>query len=401
MNRVLMFLAVVFVALTAVSCLDAGASVSDGRTVLYYANPMDPSIKSDVPAKDPMGMDYIPVYADSSTGQMPEGVTISGPDALRINLRTAVVEFRPFGQTIKAIGRISHNERSWVHVSARFGGRVETLAADYTGIEVKAGSPLMTVYSPALVAAQNELLQLRRRVGSVDDPLLAIAKEKLKLLGLSEIQLEGILASGKALHALPVLSPISGTVIAKSVVAGMYVTEGEMMFEIADLSRLWMEAEIFEQDLARISVGASVEMVSVAHPGVNFSGEVSFISPVLDPQTRTVKIRTEVDNRRGLLKPNMYVEARIIAGEAVPRLVIPSTAVLDTGVRKIVYVDQGDGRFVGHRVLTGPSSEGWTTILAGLEVGDHVAVSGAFLIDSQAQLTGAREVDYQLPTSRL
>ena len=305
MNRILLFPVVVLVILSAVSCLDTSASVSDGHTVLYYANPMDPSIRSDVPAKDPMGMDYIPVYADSSTGEVPEGVSISGFDALRINLRTAAVEIRPFGQIIKAVGRISHNERSWVHVSARFGGRVETLEADFTGIEVRAGSPLMTVYSPAVVAAQNELLQLQRRIGSADDPLIALAKEKLKLLGLSESQLEGILASGKALHALPVLSPISGTVIAKSVVAGMYVSEGEMMFEIADLGRLWMEAEVYEQDLARISIGASAEMVSVAHPGVVFSGKVSFISPVLDPQTRTVKIRSEVDNQRGLLKPNM------------------------------------------------------------------------------------------------
>jgi Cu(I)/Ag(I) efflux system membrane fusion protein len=134
---------------------------------------------------------------------------------------------------------------------------------------------------------------------------------------------------------------------------------------------------------------------------VTFTGKVSFISPVLDPQTRTVRIRAEVDNRLGLLKPNMYVEALIDGGRAPLRLVVPSTAVLDTGVRRIVYVDQGNGRFVGHRVLTGSSSDGWTSILAGLELGDLVAVSGAFLIDSQAQLTGAREIDYTLPAGRL
>jgi len=401
MNRALMFLVVILVGLSVASCLKDDAATTDGRTVLYYANPMDPSIKSDVPAKDPMGMDYIPVYAESASGGIPEGVSISETDALRVNLRTTAAEYRPFGQSIRAVGRMSYNERAWVHVSARFGGRVESLAADYVGIEVKAGSSLMTVYSPAVVAAQNELLQLRRRVGSMDDPLIITAKEKLRLWGLGEAQLDGILESGKALYALPILSPISGTVIAKSVFSGMYVSEGDMMFEIADLGRLWMEAEVYEQDMARISVGDLVEMVSIAHPGVTFTGKVSFISPVLDPQTRTVRIRAEVDNRLGLLKPNMYVEALIDGGRAPLRLVVPSTAVLDTGVRRIVYVDQGNGRFVGHRVLTGSSSDGWTSILAGLELGDLVAVSGAFLIDSQAQLTGAREIDYTLPAGRL
>lgn len=387
--------------LTAVSCSAGSGSESSGkkpveRTILHYANPMDPTIKSDVPMKDPMGMEYIPVYADGGDSiDAPEGVAISETDARRLNVRTVAAVYRPFELSLKTVGRISYDERAWVHVSARFGGRVETLDADFTGARVEAGKPLFSVYSPAAVAAQQELLQLRQRSSSVDDLVFTTAKEKLRLWGLTEAQIAGIIESGKALYALPVLSPISGTVIAKTIVPGMYVSEGEMLFEIADLNRLWMEADVYEQDIARIAVGDEVEMTSVAHPRSVFKGKISFISPTLDPETRTVRIRAEVDNRRGLLKPNMYVEAVVRSDAAPDKLVIPSTALLDTGTRKIVYVDQGNGRFAGRKVIVEASSGGLTAIAAGLEEGDQVVISGAFLIDSQAQLAGAKDIDYE------
>ncbi len=175
----------------------------------------------------------------------------------------------------------------------------------------------------------------------------------------------------------------------------MYVNEGDMLFEIADLDRLWMEADVYEQDLARIGVGSSVEMTSIAHPGVVFEGTISFISPTLDQETRTVRVRANVDNRLGLLKPNMYVEAAVKNEAAPEKLVIPTSALLDTGTRKIVYVDDGNGRFSGRRVLVEASSGGWTAIAAGLEEGDRVVASGAFLIDSQAQLMGVKDIAYE------
>lgn len=387
--------------LTAVSCSTGTDSKGtekkpEERTILYYTSPMDPTIRSDVPMKDPMGMDYLPVYADGSgPADAPEGVAISETDARRLNVKTVAAEYRPFGLALKAVGRISYDERAWVHVSARFGGRVETLEADFTGARVEAGKPLLSVYSPAAVAAQQELLQLRRRSSSVDNLVFTTAKEKLRLWGLTEAQIAGILESGKAMYALPVLSPISGTVIAKTVVPGMYVNEGEMLFEIADLARVWMEADVYEQDIARITVGDRVAMTSIAHPGIVFEGTISFISPTLDPETRTIRVRANVDNRRGLLKPNMYVEAVVKNNTAPEKLVIPTSALLDTGTRKIVYVDGGNGRFIGRRVLVEASSGGLTAIAAGLEEGDQVVVSGAFLIDSQAQLAGAKDIDYE------
>ncbi len=387
--------------LTVISCSKETGSKSaekktGERTVLYYTSPMDPTIKSDVPVKDPMGMDYIPVYADGSgPAESPEGVAISETDVRRLNVKTVAAEYRPFAPALKAVGRISYDERAWVHVSARFGGRVETLDADFTGARVQAGKPLMSIYSPAAVAAQQELLQLRRRASSADDQVFTTAKEKLRLWGFTEAQIAGVLESGTALYALPILSPISGTVIAKSVVQGMYVNEGEMLFEIADLDRLWMEADVYEQDLARIGVGAAVEMTSIAHPGIVFEGKISFISPTLDPETRTVRVRANVDNRLGLLKPNMYVEAVVKNDGASKKLVIPTSALLDTGARKIVYVDDGNGRFTGRKVLVEASSGGWTSIAAGLEEGDRVVASGAFLIDSQAQLMGVADIDYE------
>lgn len=388
---------IVAVLAIAVSC--GKASVDPNREVLYYANPMDPSIKSSIPMKDQMGMDYIPVYADrAAQREAPVGVDLTETEQRRLGVRSVPAEYRPFGQTLRAVGRIVYDERSWVHVSARYPGRVEVLHADYAGKTVEAGKPLMSVYSPPLVAAQQELLQLSRRNNPADQPFLAGAREKLRLWGISERQIAEILESGTPLYTLPVLSPINGTVIAKTMVEGMYFEEGEMLFEIANLDRLWMEADVYEQDLAHIAVGALVEMSSVAHPGTVFTGKISFIAPVLDPSTRTVRIRADIDNRRGLLKPNMYVETVINKGSAPPRLVVPATAVLDTGQRKIVYVDEGNGRFVGYRVQVEATLGEYKAISAGLREGDLVVVSGAFLIDSQAQLLGVQDRE---PESRL
>jgi Cu(I)/Ag(I) efflux system membrane fusion protein len=390
-----------------VSCTGEGRK--DTREVLYYVNPMNPAVKSDKPMKDPMGMDYIPVYKEDSVQashrehsnadlREVSAVTLSESDEKKISVQTTPVVYKKFETRIKTVGRIGYNEQSWVHVSSRFSGRVEILYANFAGTEVKKGEPLLEIYSPAIITVQQEMLQFHRlfsrEANSMNQNLFETSKNKIRLWGISERQIDEILADGKPLYSIPVLSPISGTVIAKNVTSGMYISEGEMLFEIADLGEVWAEADLYEQDAGRVKSGDLLEMTLPAYPGSLFRGRITFINPTLDSVTRTIKIRGNFPNKEYLLKPNMYAEITLRSLSGKESLIIPDSALLDTGKRKIVYVGLGNGRYAGRNVVVGARSGGMVSILSGLEQGEDVVTYGAFLIDSQAQLSGNYSITY-------
>ena len=308
------------------------------KKILYWANPMDPTVKSDKPMKDSMGMDYVPVYADEGAGQAKaSGIRLSENQEALIGVRTAKVERKVLDRTLAAVGKIAYSEKRSALLSARFAGRVERLLVNYTGASVDEGEPLLVVYSPALVTAQQELLQtygdLRQGgpAASLAERLFESAKGKLLLWGLTDEQVRGILKGGKPMARVPLLSPIKGTVVKLNVAAGQYVEEGAVLFELSDLSKVWLEAEIYEQDLGSVSLASTVRMRSLSYPEKTVTGRVDFLSPAIDPATRTARLRVEVDNADRLLKPGMFVNVEVVTPAAEAVLAVPETALLDTG----------------------------------------------------------------------
>jgi len=363
--------------------------------VLYWANPMDPSVHSPVFTKDSMGMDYLPVYADGSGGSanvtaVTPGITLSAYQETLIGVQTQAVASQKLFRTVSTVGRVVPDERRQAVVSARFSGRVERLLANTTGATVTAGQALLYIYSPTLVTAQQELLSALRLglQGGLGNNLADAARNKLRLLGLSPAQIATIETDARVVEAFPVLSPLNGTVLKLNVVAGQYVEEGNPLYELADLTRVWIEAEVYEQDLQTISVGSMAKVQPVSNAATSFSGQVSFISPVIDPATRSTKVRIEVDNHDGRYKPGMLATVNIDTPSALAVLAVPETAILDTGRRTLVYVQTGKGRYVARDVMLGPRSGGWYPVRSGLNEGERVVTQANFLIDSESRLRG-------------
>ncbi|OHD10579.1 MAG: hypothetical protein A2086_09480 [Spirochaetes bacterium GWD1_27_9] len=382
------------------------------KKILYYVNPMDPSIKSDKPQKDSMGMDFVPIYEGeenkiniSDNSDVISSVTLSKDDEQKISLQTTKIMFKKIERSTKSVGKISFNEQQWVHVSARFGGRIDKLNVNFTGMKVYKNQTLMSIYSPSLVTAQEELLQVYKDYSSsisnnnqsltkLSKSLFDSTKNKLKLWGITEEQIVEILKNGEPFINVPIISPITGTVIKMYVNAGMYIEEGEMLYEIANLDKVWMEADIYEQDISGIKEGIDVAVTSISYPGTVFEGKISFVSPYLEPTTRTVKIRADFDNKEGLLKPGMYVDATVLVPLEDEFLTIPVTAVLDTGKRKIAYVALGGGKYEGRNVTLGPKMGDIYPVISGLAEGENVVTYGVYLIDSQSQISGTSLIKY-------
>lgn len=373
-----------------------GASAEGPKTsekrVLYWANPMDPTVKSDKPMKDSMGMDYVPVYAEGS--ETAKGIRLTENQETLIGVRTVKAERKVVSRTLAALGKIAYSEKRSALMSARIAGRIERLLVNYTGSPVDEGEPLLVIYSPALVTGQQELLQAYAELkatgstGSMAERLFESTKGKLRLWGLSDGQIQSILSGGKPLTQVPLLSPIKGTVIKLNVVAGQYVEEGAVLYELSDLSKVWMEAEIYEQDLASVSLFSTVRIKPLSFPDRVFTGKADFLSPTIDPATRTTKIRVEVDNSDRLLKPGMFCNVEISTPGAENLLVIPETALLDTGVRRLVYVKTAPGRYEARNVTVGPKLGGYYPLADGLAEGEEVVTEANFLIDSESQLKG-------------
>ncbi|MEP7151983.1 MAG: efflux RND transporter periplasmic adaptor subunit [Nitrospira sp.] len=316
-----------------------------------------------------------------------------------IGVTTAVLESRQMETTIRAVGRIEYNEEHIAHVNLRISGWVEDLFVDYTGQLVRKGQALFTLYSPDLVASQEEyLLALRGRDKVKDSPLPQVheqaeelveaSRDRLRLWTLSNQQIDDIARRGKAKTYLTIHSPATGHVIDKKVFKGMFVEPATRLYSIADLSVVWMNAEVYEFETAFVQVGQLATTTLAAYPGEEFHGRVSYIYPYMNQEARTVTVRVEMLNPALRLKPDMYgtVELTVHRGT---RLAVPEAAVLDSGTRQLVFLVRGEGLFEPRTVKLGPKIGGYYEIQEGLDVGDKVVTSGHFLIDSESKLMAA------------
>ena len=319
-----------------------------------------------------------------------------------IGVKTVQAAIRPLNRVIRTVGRIEYDERKLATANTKIEGWIEKLHVDYTGRYVKKGEPLAEIYSPELVATQQEFLNILRWAGqgqSVKDErtamllvkdaqaMLDAAKERLRLWDISDEQIKKIETTGKPIRTLTIYSPVSGYVLQKMAVQGMRVMPGEKLFDVVDLSSVWVVSDIYEYELPLIKVGQTARISLSYFPGKEFSTRVDYVYPALAGETRTAKVRFTIPNPDGVLKPQMFtnVEIKINLGN---RLTVPAEAVIDTGVRQIVYVDKGEGYFEPREVTTGLKVDELVEVTGGIKAGEKVASSANFLIDSEAQLKG-------------
>mgnify|MGYP000923711995 CR=1 FL=1 len=359
--------------------------------VLYYRNPMGLPDTSPVPKKDPMGMDYVPVYEgeDSASG----AVTISPDKVQKLGVRTETAARRTVSRQVRAVGTVQVDERRLFIVAPKFEAWIETLLVDTTGATVRQGQPLMEVYSPELVLAQQEYLVARQSSGG-GGQLAEASLQRLRNLDVPAEEIERLRKTGKASRTLTYRAAAGGVVLEKTAVRGMRFMPGEALYRIADLSNVWLIADVFEQDLGYVRPGQEVEVTVNSLPGRVFSGRVGFVYPTLTAESRTGKVRIELPNADGLLKPNLYATVHLTTDvSAVPGamagLAVPDSALLDTGRRQAVLVETGEGRYEPRDVKAGARADGYVQILAGLEEGERVVVRANFLIDSESNLRAA------------
>ena len=379
----------------------AGASAAKSeRKVLYYRNPMGLPDTSPVPKKDPMGMDYVPVYEGGEPPAKADTVKISLDKVQLLGVRTEPAAQRELKRALQAVGTIQANERLLYKVTPRFEGWIEKLLVNTTGQQVKRGEPLMAVYSPELVIAQEEYLIALRAIedsrASGPDAQAVMQRmadgvlRRLRNWGIAESELETLRKDGKVRQLLTYRSPASGVVLQKPSVQGMRFMPGELLYEIADLSTVWMVADVSERDLGLAKVGQAATLKITAYPERAFAGKVVFIQPTLDADTRTARVRVELRNPAGLLKPAMYGEVELSAGELRGKvLAVPDSAVLDSGARQAVLVQRGAGLFEPREVKLGVRADGSVQVLEGLRAGEEVVVRANFLIDAESNLKAA------------
>jgi membrane fusion protein, copper/silver efflux system len=371
----------------------ATAAPTSERRVLFYRNPMNPADTSPVPKKDSMGMDYIPVYADQAgTATAPGAVQIDPERQRLIGLKTVEVTMAPLAGGIRTTGRIAVDERRIQKVTARFEGYIEKLYADFTGKFVNKGDPLVSVYSPDLLATEEEYLLAARSRDTLAQSGLPdaarAARDRLRLYGISDAEIDRLEKRGKAERALTLYAPISGFITSKTAVAGAKVAPDDPLFEIVDLSHVWVLADVYEYELPRLKLGQTATLTLSYWPDRKWQGKVSYILPTVDEKTRTVKVRIELANPKNELKPEMFGDVVI---DTAPRraLVIPEDAVIVTGTRKVVFVALGEGKLEPRTIETGLHIEGVYEVKSGLKPGDKVAAGATFLLDSEAQLRTA------------
>jgi Cu(I)/Ag(I) efflux system membrane fusion protein len=319
-----------------------------------------------------------------------------------IGVKTTAVSIKPIRQTTRTVGRIEYDEKKLATINVKFESWIEKLHVDYVGKYVKKGDPLAEIYSPELFATQQEFINLIKwKVQSNDvkdeainkmltrdsDAIVEAAKRRLRLWDITDEQIQAIAESGKPMRTLTIYSPVNGTVIQKTAIQGMRVMPGEKLFDIADLSTVWIISDIYEYELPMIRAGDTAKISMSYFPGKEFTAVIDYVYPVLASETRTVKVRFSIPNPGGQLKPGMFtnVELKVNMGK---RLVVPQDAVIDTGMRQIVYVDKGEGNFEPRDVVAGIRSDGMVEILKGLKEKERVATAATFLIDSEARLKG-------------
>lgn len=410
----------------------ADAPAASGAEQQEWTCSMHPQIRLPAPGECPIcGMDLVQVE-DTATGD--DSVSLSSGAQRIASIEVTSIDKRVLDHVVRTVGRIEFNERLVAYLTARVAGRVERVYADFTGMRVKQGDHLVDLYSPDLTVAQQEyLLVSRRRDAEPAD--LDLARQKLELLGLTAAQIDDLTTNGKPSVVLTVFAPIGGTVIQKNVREQSYVAAGDPLYTIANLATVWLQADVYEYELPWVAFGQTVDVDVEAVPGETLKGRVAFVDPMVNEATRTVRVRIDLDNPGERLKPGMFASARIHArlGEggvravtdligdyacpmhpeiratesgpcpicgmalekdvpsgpvAAPLVAVPATAVLDSGLRRIVWVEEQPGRYIAREVKLGPRAGDFYPVLSGVDEGESVVVQGSFLLDSQAQITG-------------
>jgi Cu(I)/Ag(I) efflux system membrane fusion protein len=365
----------------------------------YWTCTMHPQVHMDRPGSCPIcGMDLIKKVVDekvepTNDKDMANMVALSGKKQVLANVTTVIVKKENLQEQVTAYSYLDFAENNRKTISARFNGRIEKLFVDKTGDYIKKGQPLFEIYSPDLVQAQNEyLIALNNSTNdnsANSSSLKKASRKKLEIFGLTAEQIQSLEKTREIGITLTYYSPVSGTVIEKKVEEGVYVNEGTSIYDVAELSTLWNIAEVNENNLSFVKIGSPVKLHLRSYPGEEFNGRVTFIYPVINSQTRTVKVRSEFTNHGGKLKPQMYGETvfSVAGGQG---LLVPSDAVIIAGKRSVVWAKTGDGMFEARSVQIGNRFGDKYQIVSGLNEGDEIAATGGFLIDSESQLkTGA------------
>lgn len=375
------------------------------RRILFYRSPMGTGETSPTPRKDSMGMDFVPVTSDdvdaaaSATAPGPDGLATVALDARQENLlglRTIPAVRAPFETSIRTTGRVAPDERLVHHVHTRYEGFIEHVTADFTGKYVRKGEELASIYSPELYATQQEyLLALgaARALATSGVPsaaqggrdLVSAARQRLLLWEITPADIQRIEKNGEPLRAMPVYAPISGFVTGRTAYHGMKVMPADTLFDILDLSHVWVLADVYEYELPRLSVSERATVTLSYWPGRVWNGAVTYVYPDVDEKTRTVKVRIELDNPKGELKPEMFADVTI-HGPTRTVLQVPDDAILESGTRNIVFVAEGRGRLAPREVSLGDRGAGVVEIRAGLKEGEVVALGANFLVDSESRL---------------
>lgn len=373
----------------------------DEHKPLFYRHPMNPSITSPTPAKDEMGMDYVPVYAGGGGGDEPAGTVRIDPVTVQnIGVRTTPVNKKVLSRDVRAVGRVDYDEEHLASLHPKVEGWVEELRIDKTGEAVKKDTILLGIYSPQLVSSQEEyLLALRNRDALEQSPfedirrgafdLVRSSRERLELLDVPEHQIRELEQTGRIKKTLHIHSPFDGVVLKVGAREGEFVTPKTELYRIADLTKIWVYVDVFEDELPWVRRGDEAVMNVAGVPGRIFRGKITYIYPYLESKTRTVKVRMEFDNHKGLLKPAMFADVTISASRQIDAIVVPSEAVVRSGSRNQVFVVRGPGKFEPREVELGVTSEGMTQILKGVDSGEQVVSSAQFLIDSESKLREA------------
>ncbi len=381
----------------------AAAAPPKTRKLLYYRNPMGLPDTSPTPKKDQMGMDYIPVYEGEDEGGGQAGgagqIRIGTEKIQKLGVRTEAAALRTLGKTIRAAGRVEPDERRVHVISPKFEGYVERLQVNVTGQPVAKGQPLFDVYSPELVSAQREYAiaaqgveamasaasEARAGMKQLADSSLA----RLRNWDLSPEQITALVKTGEARRTVTFRSPVSGVVTEKKAVQGMRFMPGEMLYQVTDLSSVWVIADVFEQDVGLVRSGSPATVQINAYPDKTFRGRITYVYPTMNADTRTVPVRVELSNPGHLLKPAMFSQVEIQVGGKTPVLAVPDSAVIDSGTRQIVLVQAGEGRFEPREVKLGARSDNYVQVREGVQAGEPVVVAANFLIDAESNLKAA------------
>ncbi|MGD0309085.1 MAG: efflux RND transporter periplasmic adaptor subunit [Acidobacteriota bacterium] len=382
----------------------AANAATQKRTILYYTDAMNPGSRYDKPGKAPDGMDLEPVYAEEKPGET--GSTVRGYAPVRIaadrlqlmGVTLSKAKVMDLEESIHTVGMVTADETRTHHIHTKFEGYIENLYVNYIGEHVDEHQPLFSIYSPELEATQREYLMalkardqlgvsgMQAQLPGID--LVGAARRRLALWDISADQLALIEKTREPIRALTMYSPVSGNISAKSAVQGNRVTPADTLYDIVDLSTVWIMADLYEANLPFVKVGDVANITLSYHPGSVWQGRISNINPALDEKSRTVKARIALENPSGYLKPDMYVEA-VLHGRLGRGVVVPDSAVMATGEREIVFVAKGDGLFEPREVKTGIKVRGFYEIKSGIADGESVVTGANFLLDSESKLKAA------------